>query len=54
LSHNHGVDRREVLHVLGRRWPEVVVKELEHEEPVWTMTAEDRADAFGGLGARRR
>ena len=44
------IDRREVLSVLGRRWPEVVVKDLEHEEPAWTMTANDAAE----LGSRQR
>ena len=38
ISHQ-GVDRREVLDVLRRRWPDVVVKELEQEEPAWTMAA---------------
>ena len=46
ISHE-GVDRREVLDVLGRRWPDVVVKELEQEEPTWTMTADDAADLGG-------
>jgi hypothetical protein len=49
ISHQ-GIARREVLDVLCRRWPDVVVKELEHEEPTWTMTAGDAAD----LGSRRR
>jgi hypothetical protein len=49
ISHQ-GIDRREVLDVLRRRWPDVVVKSLEHEEPVWTMTANDAAE----LGSRRR
>ena len=34
ISHD-GVDRREVQDVLSRRWPDVVVKELEQEEPTW-------------------
>ena len=49
ISHQ-GIDRREVLDVLRRRWPDVVVKDLEQEEPAWTMTADDAAD----LGSRRR
>jgi hypothetical protein len=49
ISHQ-GIDRREVLGVLRRRWPDVVVKDLEHEEPTWAMTADDAAD----LGSRRR
>jgi hypothetical protein len=49
ISHQD-IDRREVLEVLSRRWPDVVVKSLEHEEPVWTMTANDAAE----LGSRRR
>ena len=47
---HQGVDRREVLEVLGRRWPDVVVKGLEQEEPAWTMSVHDAA----GLGSRRR
>ena len=49
ISHE-GIGRREVLDVLSRRWPDVVVKDLEQEEPAWTMTADDAAD----LGSRRR
>jgi hypothetical protein len=44
------IDRREMLNVLCRRWPDVVLKDLEHEEPAWAMTAGDAAD----LGSRRR
>ena len=49
ISHE-GVDRRELLDVLSRRWPDVVLKDLEQEEPAWTMTPDDAAD----LGRRRR
>jgi hypothetical protein len=49
ISHQ-GADRREVADVLRRRWPDVVVKSLEHEEPAWTMGAVDAAH----LGSRRR
>ena len=49
ISHE-GVDRRELQDVLKARWPDVVLKALEHEEPMWTMTPDDAAD----LGARRR
>src|ERR1700693_2566748 len=49
ISHA-GVDRREMLDVLRRRWPDVVLKDLEHEEPMWGMTPDDAAD----LGNRRR
>jgi hypothetical protein len=49
ISH-HAVDRREVLDVLRRRWPWVVLKDLLQEEPTWAMTADDAAD----LGSRRR
>ena len=49
ISHE-GVDRREVQDVLGRRWPEVVVKNLEQEEPAVTMSPGDAAD----LGRCRR
>jgi hypothetical protein len=44
------IDRREMLNVLCRRSPDVVLKDLEHEEPAWAMTAGDAAD----LGSRRR
>jgi hypothetical protein len=47
---HQGVDRRQVLDVLARRWPSVVLKDLEHEEPVWAMSADDAAE----LGMRRR
>jgi hypothetical protein len=43
ISHE-GVGRHEVLGVLRRRWPHVVVKELEHEEPTWAMTADGAAE----------
>jgi hypothetical protein len=49
ISHQ-GVDRREVQDVLRGRWPSVVLKEPEQEEPTWVMTAYDAAD----LGSRRR
>ena len=45
-----GVDRREMLDVLSWRWPDVVLKDLEHEEPTWKMTPDDAAE----LGRRRR
>jgi hypothetical protein len=49
ISHQ-GVDRRAVLDVLWRRWPDMVLKDFEDEEPVWETTAEDAAE----LGSRRR
>jgi hypothetical protein len=49
ISHQ-GIDRREVLDALCPRWPDVVLKELEHDEPTWEMTADEAAD----LGNRRR
>ena len=49
ISHE-GLERREVLGALCRRWPEVVLKDLEHEELTWTMTP----DAAAELGNRRR
>ena len=49
ISHE-GVDRRELQDRLRQRWPEMVLKDLGGEEPVWEMTAEDAAD----LGTRRR
>ena len=36
---HEGVDRHEVEDVLRRRWPDVVVKSLEQEEPAVAMTA---------------
>jgi hypothetical protein len=33
ISHQ-GVDRREVL---GRRWPDLLMKSLEQEAPTWVM-----------------
>jgi hypothetical protein len=50
LVSHEGIDRREVQDVLGRRWPEVVVKTLEQEQPVVAMTAENAVD----LGRCRR
>ncbi len=47
---HEGIDRQEVQDVLHRRWPEVVVKSLEQEEPAVAMTADDAAD----LGRCRR
>jgi hypothetical protein len=49
ISHQ-SIDRREVLSVLRQRWPSVVLKDLEQEEPTWAMTADDAAD----LGGHRR
>jgi hypothetical protein len=49
ITHD-GVDRREVEAVLRRRWPDLVVKELEQEEPAVAMLAGDAAD----LGRCRR
>jgi len=36
--------------MLCRRWPDVVLKNLEHEEPTSAMTSDEAAD----LGTRRR
>ena len=49
ISHD-GVDRREVLDVLRPRWPHVLVKDPEAEEPTVGMSAADAAE----LGRRRR
>ena len=49
ISHE-GVERRDLLDVLSRRWPDVVLKDLAQEEPMWEMTVADAA----GLGLRRR
>ena len=43
ISHE-GLDRREVLDVLRRRWPTVVVKSVELEEPALAMSSQDAAD----------
>jgi hypothetical protein len=50
LITHQGVDRRELLDMLRCRWLDVVLKDLEHEEPAWTMAPDDAAD----LGHRRR
>ena len=49
ISHE-GIGRRELQEVLWRRWPDVVLKDLAQEEPIWEMTAQEAAD----LGMRRR
>jgi hypothetical protein len=49
ISHD-GVDRREVIDVLRRRWPAVVAKGLEQDAPTSEMVAGDAAD----LGRCRR
>ena len=49
ITHD-GVYRHEVEAVLRRRWPDVVVKEWEQEEPVVAMSPADAAD----LGRCRR
>jgi hypothetical protein len=49
ISHE-GVDRRELVNVLRGRWPDVVLKDLEQEEPTWAMAAHEAA----ALGSRRR
>ena len=50
LTTHEGVDRREVLDALRRRWPDVVVKELEQETPTVAMSPADAVD----LGRCRR
>jgi hypothetical protein len=47
---HEGIDRHEVEAVLRRRWPDVVVKSREQEEPTLAMTADVAAD----LGRCRR
>jgi hypothetical protein len=49
ISHQD-LDRGEVLGVLRRRWPDLVMKSLEQEAPTVAMTAEDATD----LGRHRR
>lgn len=44
LVEHEGVDRHEVLTVLRRRWPHVVMKNLENEAPTSTMLVDDAAD----------
>ena len=41
---HEGIDQREVQDVLCARWPDVVVKSLEREEPAVAMSPEDAAD----------
>jgi hypothetical protein len=50
LVTHEGIDRREVEAVLRRRWPDVVVKSLEQEEPAVAMSPADAAN----LGRCRR
>jgi hypothetical protein len=50
LVTHDGIDRREVEAVLHRRWPDLVMKSLEQEEPTWAMSPADAAD----LGRCRR
>jgi hypothetical protein len=50
LVTHEGIDRHEVEAVLRRRWPDVVVKSLEQEEPTVAMTVDVAAD----LGLCRR
>ena len=49
ISHQD-IDRREVLEMLRRRWPDVLIKGLEREELAWTMTPDEAAE----LGSHRR
>lgn len=49
ISHQ-GIHRREMADVLRPRWPNVVLKGLEAEEPASTMAPHEAAD----LGSRRR
>jgi hypothetical protein len=44
LIEHEGVDRQELLAVLQRRWPEVVLKNLENEAPTSTMAMDDATD----------
>ena len=37
LVSHEGIDRREALDVLCHRWPDVVLKNLEHEVPTVAM-----------------
>jgi hypothetical protein len=50
LVSHQDIDRREVQDVLRHRWPEVVVKSLEREEPAVAMSPDEAAD----LGQCRR
>jgi len=44
LVEHEGVERNEVLTVLKRRWPGVVLKNLTAESPTATMMVNDAAD----------
>jgi hypothetical protein len=50
LVTHEGVDRSEGQDLLHYRWPDVVVKALENEEPIVAMSPADAAD----LGRYRR
>jgi hypothetical protein len=41
---HEAVDRGEVQDVLHRRWPDVIIKSLEHEDPTVAMSPCDAAD----------
>ena len=45
--------RSEVLGVLSRRWPSVILKDLAREEPMWEMTAGDARHAPKGSVAAK-
>jgi hypothetical protein len=49
ISHQ-GVERRELLDVLSRRWPDMTLKDFENEEPECRMIPDEAA----ALGTRRR
>jgi hypothetical protein len=44
LVEHEGVERCEVVKVLQRRWPEVVLKNLDNETPTSTIMTDDAAD----------
>ncbi len=43
---HEGIDRREVQDLLHRRWPDVVMTNLEREVPTVTMSPSDAADLW--------
>jgi hypothetical protein len=44
LVSHEGIDRCHVEDVLRRRWPDVLVKSLDREEPTWAMSPDNAAD----------
>jgi hypothetical protein len=44
IASHQGIERCEVLDVMRRRWPDVIIKKLGQEEPTWKMFLGDAAE----------